>query len=587
MAEYRLASQPLIDSQHCLDLVAQGVFGIHGGRALQLNQMGYCFFRPDDPDWLALIDLVRLQLEPLVDLSKWQTGADARIRLTNAWSNPYSATVKKLVLHPELLYLLQACYGRKPFVFQTLNFPVGSNQPVHSDATHFHSEPEGFMCGVWIALEDVAPDAGPLIYYPKSHRLPYVKAADLGLLPKQVQMEKHKQRLFEPYWQQQIHSYNLKQQMLLARKGDVFLWHANLLHGGLKVQNHSATRWSQVAHVLFEGCRFTAPMQSFGPTQTCYRYRQDIATGKRRPTWSDRLLAHLPKQASPTVSKTKSALDLSGQPLIDRTDFDVLVNSGQFGPFCELASSLNSDGYGLLQINDPDWLSLLDQVRQHLESLVDHQKLEAGDLGPTRFQDAWLHHQLGMVSKVACHPEILAVLQVLYGRRPFPFQTLNFPNGTTQHFHSDAVHFHSLPHGFMCGVWVALEDISADSGPLVYFPRSHRLPYVAARDLGLRQVDVKSKRSPQVFFEPYWREQVKRKAYSPRLFTARKGDVLIWHANLLHGGSAVKNKCLSRWSQVSHYYFDGCAYTTPLRQTLDAPAEGDQWRFHPLDITTQ
>lgn len=28
------------------------------------------------------------------------------------------------------------------------------------------------MCGVWVALEDVGPDQGPLVYYPGSHRWP-------------------------------------------------------------------------------------------------------------------------------------------------------------------------------------------------------------------------------------------------------------------------------------------------------------------------------------------------------------------------------------------------------------------------------
>ena len=167
---------------------------------------------------------------------------------------------------------------------------------------------------------------------------------------------------------------------------------------------------------------------------------------------------------------------------------------------------------------------------------------------------------------------------MLYGRVPFPFQTLNFPNGTAQHFHSDAVHFHSLPHGFMCGAWVALEDISADSGPLVYFPGSHRMPYLAARDFGLTQAEVLAEPAPQKFFERHWRDSVAANGYQRCLFEARKGDVLVWHANLLHGGSPVKNKSLSRWSQVTHYFFEGCAHTTPLFQTIDAPAEGPQWR---------
>ena len=448
------SQQPWIDLPECATLAARGVFGPHGGRALQLHQHGYCLFRPNDPDWLALIDLVRFQLEPLVDLREWQTGADARIRLTNAWNKPGAAAVKNLALHPELLDLLQVCYGRRPFVFQTLNFPWGATRRCIAMPPISHCEPEGFMCGIWIALEDVTPEAGPLVYYPGSHRLPYVKAGDLGLSPQQVQAEEHKQCLFEPYWQQQIEMNGFEQRMLLARKGDVLIWHANLLHGGLKVQNHQATRWSQVVQVLFEGCRFTAPMQSFGTGRPCYRPRHDLATGERRPNGRDRLLAQLPTQMLPEFPKANPPLDLSGQPLIDRPDFDALVQAGKFGPYRELATALHGEGYGLLQIDDPHWLSLLDQVRQQLEPQVDLQSLFAGTLEPIRFQDAWLHQRIEPVRQLACHPQILAALQALYGRRPFPFQTLNFPNGTAQHFHSDAVHFHAIPHGFMCGVWV-------------------------------------------------------------------------------------------------------------------------------------
>ncbi len=581
------AGQPWIDLLNCPELISQGLFGLHGGRALQLHQKGYCLLRPVDPLWPGLIDAACGQLEPAVDLDEWRSGADARIRLKDAWKTHDATAVKALALHPELLELLRACYGREPFVFQTLNFPVGSNQAVHSDATHFHCEPQGFMCGVWIALEDVAPDAGPLSYYPGSHRLPYVTSADLGLTKMQVQAEDHKQRLFEPYWQQQIKAHGFERQLLLARKGDVLIWHANLLHGGLTVQNHHLTRWSQVVHVLFDGCRFTAPMQSFGKGRVCYRPRFDVATRKKRPNLRDRVLAKLPSQEHPKVLDTKKPLDLTGQPLIDHPNFEGLQQAGQFGSCSELAAQLHAEGYGLLQIDDPRWLSLLDQVRQQLEPHVDLQQLAAGGLEPMRFQDAWLHQKLEVVRKVACHQEILAALQVLYGRVPFPFQTLNFPNGTVQHFHSDAVHFHSLPHGFMCGAWVALEDISAESGPLVYYPGSHRLPYLAARDLELTQAQVEAEPAPQTLFEPHWREQVKDERYPRRLFTAKKGDVLIWHANLLHGGSSVKNKRLSRWSQVSHYYFQGCAYTTPLWQTVDAEFDGNQWRQQPLNLTNR
>ncbi|UPM49172.1 phytanoyl-CoA dioxygenase family protein [Synechococcus sp. A10-1-5-1] len=579
-------SRPLIDRSDCLELVATGVFGTHSGRALQLHRQGFCLLRPKDPQWLSLLDQVRLQLETLVDLSLWRTGADARIRISEGWRNPGTPAVKALALHPEILDVLRCCYGREPFAFQTLNFPVGSNQPIHSDATHFHSEPEGFMAGVWVALEDVTPDAGPLLVCPGSHRLPYVSAADLGLTREQIQAEAHPQRLFEPYWQEQLQQGGFEPEPFLAKRGDVLIWHANLLHGGAPVIDHQLSRWSQVSHYLFEGCRFCSPMQSFGQGRRRWKQQRDLATGQWRPTPAQRLKQLiLPAQPVVKSSPKPKALDLSGCPLIDAPHCEALAASGCFGEHTKLALELHHQGFGTLKLQDPHWLDLVDQLRGDLEPLVDLEALSQGRLPPQRFQDAWLHLGIERVRQLACHPEILAALRVLYGRDPFPFQTLNFPNGTAQHFHSDAVHFHSLPHGFMCGIWVALEDIQADAGPLLYYPGSHREPYLSARDLGISKENLKAEIAPQRLFEPHWRNLVQHKGYREDVFLARKGEVLIWHANLLHGGSAVCNKRRSRWSQVSHYYFRGCGYTTPLLHTSDADLLGDQWRLSPLDLS--
>jgi len=43
----------------------------------------------------------------------------------------------------------------------------------------------------------------------------------------------------------------------------------------------------------------------------------------------------------------------------------------------------------------------------------------------------------------------------------------------------------------------------------------------------------------------------------------RKGQALIWSTNLLHGGSVRNDLRRTRWSQVSHYYFDDCIYYAP------------------------
>ena len=121
----------------------------------------------------------------------------------------------------------------------------------------------------------------------------------------------------------------------------------------------------------------------------------------------------------------------------------------------------------------------------------------------------------------------------------------------------------------MCGVWIALEDIHRDSGCLEYYPSSHiQEPYISAKTIGLKNKDVISQKNPQILFESTWDELIKSKNYKKKLFCPKKGDLLIWHANLLHGGSKIKNQLLTRWSQVSHYYFD-CKCINPFYDTID------------------
>src|SRR5215207_9806689 len=79
---------------------------------------------------------------------------------------------------------------------------------------------------------------------------------------------------------------------------------------------------------------------------------------------------------------------------------------------------------------------------------------------------------------------MLGALQELYQRKPLPFQTLNFPVGTEQQPHSDTIHFNSIPAGFMCGVWIALEDMDENNGTLIFYPQSHKLPEATMRDAG-------------------------------------------------------------------------------------------------------
>ena len=174
-----------------------------------------------------------------------------------------------------------------------------------------------------------------------------------------------------------------------------------------------------------------------------------------------------------------------------------------------------------------------------------------------RVQDAWKFSTA--VRELALMPPVLDVLRILYGREPVPFQTLNFEYGTQQRAHSDTVHFSSLPRRYMCGAWVALEDVDAGNGPLFYYPGSQRLPDPFFQRFGL-DAGIAS----YVSYEGAQEALLEAHGLEPIEFHAKAGDVLIWSANLVHGGKPITEDGRTRWSQVTHYFFDGCVYVTPL-----------------------
>ena len=144
-------------------------------------------------------------------------------------------------------------------------------------------------------------------------------------------------------------------------------------------------------------------------------------------------------------------------------------------------------------------------------------------------------------------------------REPKPLQTIMAHKGSQQGAHSDSIHMTTYPIGYLSAAWIAFEDIHPDSGPLVFYPGSHRLPYVFSKDVGISEADFKKHgySSYSEKYEPYIRRLVEERRIEPHYFHAKRGDVLIWHANLIHGGSMRRNIQLSRKSLVCHFFVKG------------------------------
>jgi ectoine hydroxylase-related dioxygenase (phytanoyl-CoA dioxygenase family) len=238
------------------------------------------------------------------------------------------------------------------------------------------------------------------------------------------------------------------------------------------------------------------------------------------------------------------------------------------------------EGYVVFDPGVPE--ELIDSIRSDTESLYrfegEPNELDRGvsfGTGPRpRIMDAW--KIVDSVRALALAPRVLAVTEQIFGRRPLPFQTLSFSVGTQQPPHMDSMAFYSDPPDYMCGVWVALEDMDMENGPLVYYPGSHKLVRPApweeiGRRLGkyVRRQDYPDHSSFMEDRLAQWHEYcgtlIEEHGLEPAYGTINKGQALLWAPNLLHGGSPQRDDQRTRHSQVTHYFFEGCRHYSPVR----------------------
>ena len=180
-----------------------------------------------------------------------------------------------------------------------------------------------------------------------------------------------------------------------------------------------------------------------------------------------------------------------------------------------------------------------------------------GDPHPGRYLNP--HKKIGAFCRILKHRGLLAWLRLLTDREPKPLQTIMSHKGSQQAVHSDSIHMTTYPLGYLTAAWIAFEDISPDSGPLVYYPGSHKLPYIFSHHVGIGENDLRSVgyQTFQQKYEPFIARLIQEHHLEPEYFHARKGDVLIWHANLLHGGSTRRNLELTRKAVVCHFFVKG------------------------------
>src|SRR5262249_23058185 len=109
--------------------------------------------------------------------------------------------------------------------------------------------------------------------------------------------------------------------------------------------------------------------------------------------------------------------------------------------------------------------------------------------------------------------------------------------------------------------------IRDDNGPLHYYPGSHVLPIIDLDDIGALADGALWSHNYE-YHQDVLRELVRVKGLKKERVLAEPGDVIIWAANLLHGGEPILTPGAPRHSQVTHYSFAGCSYSTPMQSNV-------------------
>lgn len=164
-------------------------------------------------------------------------------------------------------------------------------------------------------------------------------------------------------------------------------------------------------------------------------------------------------------------------------------------------------------------------------------------------------------------PELMRLLERLIGAEMGLHLNLTGWMSSERTWHQDGYLNPEFVGTWYCGVWVALDDVHPDCGPLEVVPGSHRwgamsgakvrsyLTADEARQIGHAHAgDVGHwAKYAEPFVTRAFDERIVRSNVAPVPFLGGKGDVLVWHSRLAHRGSTPRRRDLERRSLISHY----------------------------------
>lgn len=229
-------------------------------------------------------------------------------------------------------------------------------------------------------------------------------------------------------------------------------------------------------------------------------------------------------------------------------------------------SALKYEENGYMTIRNFITADDADKINSEIEKLMEDGTLKFIYGGKLMFA---IHHS-EIIRNIGNDKKLLNFLSVLLDGKAKLFQSINFINGSQQKTHSDSIHMTTYPLGGLLGVWIALEDVDETNGALHYIPKSHKLPYFLNSDYENEGDAIRIGKKSYRAYEEFLENKVAELGLKKEIFKAKKGDMLIWHANILHGGEPHTDKNRTRKSLVYHFFDENsvCYHEVTQRPAL-------------------
>ena len=144
-----------------------------------------------------------------------------------------------ILTHPNIQRALLALTGEPGRCIHTMYFDGNQTTWAHRDGHYIDSGNHGHMIGVWVAAEDIHPEAGRFFILPKSHRMPVPgEEGDPNSADYKLRMAEF------------VRNGPLDCLAPILKQGDLLMWNSKVIHGSLPTSDERYSRRSFTAHYV-------------------------------------------------------------------------------------------------------------------------------------------------------------------------------------------------------------------------------------------------------------------------------------------------------------------------------------------------